>query len=107
MVKINATDGSAAAAVVDKRRYPRQPALYNAKYTIASGTFRDPVGNVSAGGIYIHSGRTIERGQRISLRFPVVAFDKRPSVEGIVVRSETNGFAVAFDRPVEERILPI
>jgi hypothetical protein len=88
----------------EKRKYPRRPALYTAKYTIASGTYRDLIANVSAGGIYIHSQRDVERGQRISLRFPIIAFDRRPNVTGTVVRSHARGFAVMFDDPVEERI---
>jgi len=88
----------------EKRQYPRHPALYTAKYTIKSGTYRDLIANVSAGGIYIHSHRDVERGQRISLRFPIVAFDKRPNVVGTVVRSQGRGFAVMFDDPIEERI---
>jgi hypothetical protein len=88
----------------DQRQYPRHAVLFNAKYTIASGTYRDSVGNVSEGGIYIYTQRKIEPGQRISLRFPVIAFDRSPSVEGMVVRSEASGFAVMFDSPREERI---
>lgn len=88
----------------EKRQYPRHPALYTAKYTIKTGTYRDLIANVSAGGIYIHSHRDVERGQRISLRFPIVAFDRRPNVMGTVVRSHDRGFAVMFDDPIEERI---
>jgi len=64
----------------DRRRHPRHIALFSAKYTVKSGTYRDFVRNVSAGGIYIISRQTIKDGQRISLRFPVLAFDKKPSV---------------------------
>jgi hypothetical protein len=88
----------------DQRQYPRHAVLFDAKYTIKSGTYRDSVSNVSEGGIYIYTRRKIEQGQRISLRFPVFAFDRSPRVEGMVVRSEDNGFAVMFDSPREERI---
>ena len=93
------------AAKSDQRKHPRHPALYTAKYTIASGTYQDPVNNVSAGGIFIRTQKPIKQSQRISLRFPVFAFDRRPSVEGMVVRSEADGFAVVFDHPVE-KIVP-
>jgi hypothetical protein len=85
----------------EKRRHPRRPALFNAKYTVDSETYRDPIGNVSAGGIYIDTWRAIQHGQRISLRFPIVAFDRKPSVKGTVVRSQDKGFAVVFDHPIE------
>jgi hypothetical protein len=88
----------------NQRKFPRYAALFDAKYTIASGTFKDSVNNVSAGGIYIRTPKPIEQGQRIRLRFPIFAFDRRPSVEGLVVRSEQEGFAVKFDLPIEERI---
>jgi len=101
-------DGSAGInpsmnAASEKRRYPRRTALYSAKYTVKSGTYRDLIGNVSAGGIYIYTRQTVKDGQRINLRFPIVAFDPRPSVMGTVVRSQYRGFAVMFDTPVEER----
>lgn len=89
------------ATIPDQRKHPRHPALYAAKYTIASETYRDAVENISAGGIYIRTRRAVEQGQRISLRFPIVAFDQRPSVEGRVIRAEANGFAVMFDQPIE------
>ena len=90
--------------MVNRRKYPRHLALFSAKYIVKSGTFRDLIGNVSAGGIYIYTRRAVARGQRITLRFPIVAFDQRPSVLGTVVRSQDQGFAVMFDRPIEERI---
>ncbi len=88
----------------EKREYPRHTALFSAKYTVKSGTFRDLIGNVSAGGIYIYTRREIKQGQRISLRFPIIAFDQRPSVGGTVVRSLDRGFAVMFDHPIEGRL---
>ena len=42
--------------------------------------------------------------KKISLRFPIVAFDTRTSIIGTVVRSQDRGFAVMFDNPIEERI---
>ena len=87
--------------VADRRQYPRRVALFSAKYTVKSGTHQDLIKNVSAGGIYIGSRRAIENGQRISLRFPVLAFDEKPNVTGTVVRSQQMGFAVKFDHPVE------
>jgi hypothetical protein len=88
----------------DLRRHPRRKALFSAKYTVKSGTFRDLIGNVSAGGIYIYTRRKIKNGQKISLRFPIIAFDRRTSIVGTVVRSQDRGFAVMFDNPIEERI---
>ena len=90
--------------IANRRRHPRRTALFSAKYTVKSGTYRDLVRNVSAGGIFIVTRRPIEDGQRISLRFPVFAFDKKPGVTGTVVRSQDKGFAVIFDNSIEEKI---
>ena len=87
---------------LEKRRYPRRLALYQAKYTITSGTYRDPIADISAVGISIYTHRPVDDGERIRLRFPIVAFDQRPSVTGTVVRSHSRGFAVAFDEPVND-----
>lgn len=94
------------AIVIDKRTHPRHAALYDAKYTIKSETYRDPISNLSAGGIYIRSKKPIKPDQPISLRFPIFAFDRRPIVQGKVVRCELNGFAVRFDCPIQERMTP-
>jgi hypothetical protein len=89
---------------VNRREYQRRTALFSAKYTVKSGTYRDLIGNVSAGGIFIYTRRDIINGQRITLRFPIMAFDQKPSVLGTVVRSQDKGFAVMFDSPIKERI---
>ena len=88
----------------NRRKYERHPALFSAKYTLRSGTYRDLIGNLSAGGIFIYTRRDVTSGQRITLRFPIVAFDQRPSIFGTVVRSQEKGFAVMFDHPIEARV---
>lgn len=90
----------------NRRRYPRRNAQFSVKYSVKSGRYRDLVSNIGAGGIYITTRQTIEPGQKISLQFPVFAFDRKPSVMGTVVRSQDNGFAVEFDNPIEERVCP-
>ena len=81
-------------------------ARFSAKYTVSSGTYRDLVGNVSAGGVFILSRRTVLPGQRISIQFPIFALHSKPSVKGTVVRCQEHGFAVMFQRPVHGRICP-
>ena len=88
----------------DRRRYPRQSAAFTVKYTVNSVTYRDLVRDVSSGGIYIGNWRAIKDGQRISLHFPVSALDQQSSVTGTVKRSQDRGFAVIFDKPIEEKI---
>jgi hypothetical protein len=90
--------------ITNRRRYERHSVLYSAKYIVRSGTHRDLIGNISAGGIFIYTRRDITSGQRITLRFPIVAFDQKPSVSGTVVRSQAKGFAVMFDCPIKDDI---
>jgi hypothetical protein len=90
----------------DRRRYPRRRGLFSAKYTVKSGTHRDLIRNVSAGGVFIATRHTISNGERISLQFPAFAFERKPSVIGLVVRIQDNGFAVMFNYPVEGQICP-
>jgi hypothetical protein len=80
-------------AVANRRQHPRRTALFSAKFTVKSGTYRDLVKNVSAGGIFIGSRRMIEHGQRISLRFPVMAFDSKPiqTDRSILYLTDTTG----------------
>ena len=90
----------------NRRRYPRRPTRFSVKYTVKSGTYRNLASNISSGGVYITTRQTIPPGQRISLQFPVFAFNQRPSVLGTVVRSQELGFAVMFDKPIERRVCP-
>jgi hypothetical protein len=90
----------------NRRQHRRRPARFSVKYTIQSGTYRDLVGNVSAGGVFVMTRREILTEQKISLQFPVFAFDNRPSVLGTVVRSNSEGFAVMFNKPFMNRLCP-
>ena len=88
--------------VPERRQYHRHTATFSAKYALKSGTFRDLIRNLSAGGIFVTTRRKIDRGQPISLEIPVFVFDKRLRMTGKVVRCNTDGFAVKFDKPIEE-----
>lgn len=86
------------------RRFPRRAAFIIARYTVQEGTFRDIIKNIGAGGVLVSTWRKIAQGQPIELHFPVFDFEKQLRVTGQVVRSNPRGFAVAFDRPIEELI---
>lgn len=88
----------------DKRRYARHAAQFSAKYSVKEGTFRDLIRNIGAGGIFINSRRMIKRNQTISIRFPTFAFENRFYATGMVVRCSTDGFAVMFNEPIEEKL---
>lgn len=87
----------------NQRRYLRHRVLFSIKYTVKEGTFRDLIDNIGAGGIFVSSRRKILPGSPISLQFPILAFGKRLSLMGAVVRCNSNGFAVMFDEQIEEK----
>ncbi|MCB2149176.1 MAG: PilZ domain-containing protein [Deltaproteobacteria bacterium] len=91
-------------SVRNNRRYPRHMALFSSKYTVKEGTFRDLIKDIGAGGVFVSTRRKIDQGRPINLQFPVLAFKKRFSLMGKVVRCNTNGFAVMFDEPIDENL---
>lgn len=86
----------------NRRQNTRHTAVCSVKYTVKEGTFRDLINNISAGGVFIRTRRKIDQGRTINLQFPFFAFKKRLNVMGTVVRSNSNGFAVVFDDPMDE-----
>jgi hypothetical protein len=88
----------------DRRRYPRHTALFSAKYSVKEGTFRDLISDIAVQGVFIRSRRIIQADQSITIRFPILAFEKSFQATGKVVRCDDEGFGVAFDLPIEERV---
>ena len=73
-----------------------------AEYTVREGKFRDVMKNIGAGGLFIRTSRKIKTGQPILLEFPLFRFENNIRVSGQVIRRDHDGFAVAFDEPLEE-----
>jgi len=88
----------------NRRRYLRHQALFSAKYTVKEGTFRDLITDIGAGGAFIKTRRNITLDQSINIRFPTFAFENRFYATGIVVRDASEGFAVRFNEPIDEKI---
>jgi len=83
-------------------RSTRRSSYIIAKYTVRQGTYRDVIKNISASGLSIRTSRRLSVGQSIELEFPLLDFDKVIQVSGKVIRREYNGFAVAFDKPLDD-----
>lgn len=100
---------SRAILKMDKRRkennnqrlHPRRTSYIIVEYTVQEGTFRDIMKNVGANGVFINTQRDITEGQPISLKFPLFDFNHIMQANGRVTRCSTNGFAVAFDQPID------
>ena len=84
----------------NRRRNPRRASYIIAEYTVSEGVFRDIVKSIGADGIFISTQRNIAINQTALLSFPLFDFDHQISVQGKVVRSNPNGFAVEFDSPI-------
>lgn len=84
----------------NRRLHPRRAAFIIAEYTIKEGTFRDVIKNISADGLFVTTWRSVVADQPILLRFPLFQLDHTIQVSGKVVRTERDGFAVAFDDPI-------
>lgn len=91
--------------IAHRRQYPRYKTVFSAKYTVKEGTRRDIVENVGAGGVFISTRREIALGRPINIQIPILAFGKRLSIMGTVVRCESKGFAVMFDEAIDMKIL--
>jgi len=84
----------------NQRRNPRRASYIIAEYTVSEGVFRDIAKSIGADGMFISTWRSIAIDQTVVLKFPLFDFDHQISVRGKVVRSNPNGFAVAFDTPI-------
>ena len=88
----------------NRRRHPRRTALFSAKYTSKEGTYRDLVRDIGAGGVFVRTRRKMVQGRTINLQIPILVFGKRLSLMGTVVRCDGEGFAMMFDKPIDEKI---
>ena len=89
------------APIPDRHQHPRRSSYIVVKYTVKEGTFRDVMKNIGAGGLFIRTSRKIKTGQPIVLEFPLFRFENIIRVSGEVIRRDHDGFAVAFDEPLE------
>jgi hypothetical protein len=84
----------------NRRQYTRRATYIIAKYTVKEGEFRDIVKSIGANGLFIGTRRNIAIDQPIVLAFPLFDFNHQIRVQGNVVRSGPNGFAVEFEAPI-------
>ncbi len=85
----------------NREPHSRRTSYIIAKYSVKEGTFRDVIKNIGAGGLFVRTSRKIAEGQSITLEFPLFQFNNTVEVSGKVVRTGSNGFAVAFDELLE------
>ena len=86
----------------NRHKNSRRTSYIIAKYTVKEGTHRDIIKNIGAGGLFIRTSRKIAEGQPIKIEFPLFQFGNTVNVSGRVVRSDSSGFAVAFDELLDD-----
>ena len=88
----------------DARTYPREDALIIAQYTSAKDNGHCLIKNISAGGLFVKTSWKLDVGEPITLTFPLLDVDETITVSGTVSRIEPLGFAVVFDRPIDDLV---
>ena len=88
----------------NRHEYPRRTSYIITEYTVREGSFRDVIKNIGAGGLFVRTSRRIATGQPIAMEFPLFQFDNMVRITGKVIRRDPDGFAVAFDEPLNALI---
>jgi hypothetical protein len=83
------------------REFDRRTSFIIVEYEVKEGRFRDILKNIGPKGLFIGTRRVIEKGQEITLRFPLFSFDQPVEVKGRVTRTTPHGFAVALDEALD------
>ncbi len=83
----------------EKRKYPRRSTLMDITYSSDQRRiFEDFVQNVSAGGLYIETNFISELGQKITMTFSHPDSGDPIKVLGKVVRVDSGGIGVKFNK---------
>ena len=88
----------------NRQKFHRSPSYIITEYTVKEGTYRDVIKNIGAKGLFVRTSRKIALDQTIVLEFPLFDFESTLQVSGSVVRRAADGFAVAFDEPLNDLI---
>lgn len=83
----------------EKRKYPRKSTLIDITYSSDQRRiFEDFVRNISAGGLFIETNLLSELGQELRMTFSHPDTGDPIKVLGKIVRSDSSGIGVKFDR---------
>ena len=85
-----------------KRQSPREKYFKDVDFATKDRVFRGFIQNISADGVLIETGETVEIGQDIILAFELPKLEKHIKIKGRVARILPNGgFGVKFDTRIE------
>jgi len=86
------------------RKHLRKSCSIATDYTIKDKLYKDFITNISAGGVYIKTYQPQSAGQKVSMTFVLPKFNKPIRINGKIVRSSSQGFAIKFYREAKEFI---
>ena len=83
----------------EKRKYPRRSTLVDITYSSDQRRiFEDFVRNISAGGLFIETNLITELGQKLTMTFSHPDSGDPIKVKGKVIRADSEGIGVKFDK---------
>lgn len=86
----------------ENRKHPRKSISVPLKYTSSDQIFQGIIKNISKGGLFIKSDQPIPVGMKLKLSIPSKKESKLVKLGGKIVWSDSNGFGVEFDGPLEK-----
>jgi len=82
-----------------KRKYPRRSTVIDITYASDQrGFFEDVIRNISADGLYIETNLLSELGQKLTMSFSHPNSGDPVKVSGKVIRADSEGIGVKFDK---------
>jgi len=84
----------------EKRMHFRRYCSIKTEYIIQNRpfyTFKDPIQNISGGGIFIETKSSFTKGQKLSLSFTLPLFGELTNIFGETMRCTSQGIGVKFN----------
>lgn len=83
---------------LDYREDSRIPCFLPVDYSTQDRVYQDFINNLSNGGVFIETSASLTNGQTLSMIFNVPSLSKSFKITGKIVRSESDGIGVKFDK---------
>ena len=84
--------------VIERRKHSRKTCFFaEVDYAASNGVFTDPIKNISHGGVFIETDKTLLVGDDVTMLFSDLAQIDLIRVGGDIIRTMPTGVAVKFD----------
>lgn len=84
----------------EKRKYPRNSTFIHVECSGDYCTFTDFIQNISDGGLFIETQIPLFTGLKLFLIFSPNDFEDPIKISGTIVRTDSKGIAIQFDKPI-------